>query len=291
MASNLSTCVISVCSLSHKHVWRLTSQLLLRFVEADAFVVFVPSHEIERFKEITSPRIRVMSQDHLGKDYSEKLLAAVKSSSLATSRYGWYFQQYHKIAALIQIQAESLVIWDADCVPLRPINLFDKEKKPIYMEAKENHQDYFLMIKQLLGLAKVHDHSFVIPGFPIHKTWMQEMIAEIESRHYPKTWYEAVILCTDFNLTSGFSETETLGTWVSNLYPGQWTTSLISWERYGQSRFGYAKSFSVEELVKVGREHNLDVVSFENWDVRGWRRLFKRAKNLPRYFLATIRGA
>jgi hypothetical protein len=282
MASNSSTCVISVCSLTHEHVWRLTSQLLPRFVEADDFVVFVPSHEIERFKEITNPQIRVISEDQLGKNYSEKLLAAVNSSPF-TNRYGWYLQQFLKIEALIQIQADSLVIWDADCVPLRPITLFDQRKRPIYMEAGEHHLDYFFMIERLLGLVKVHRPSFVIPGFPIHKIWLQEMIAEIESRHYPKTWFEALIACTDFDQPSGFSEYETLGTWVSNSYPDQWTTSQIAWERLGQSRFGYAKDFEVEELIKIGTQENLDIVSFENWDFRGWQKLLNISKNLPKF--------
>ena len=290
MASNSSTCVISVCSLSHEHVWRLTSQLLPRFVEADDFVVFVPSHEIERFKEITNPQIRVMSEDQLGKDYSEKLLAAVNSSSV-TNRYGWYLQQYLKIEALIQIQADALVIWDADCVPLRPINLFDQKRRPIYMKAEEHHLDYFFMIERLLGLVKIHGPSFVIPGFPVNKIWVQEMIAEIESRHYPNTWFEALIACTDFDLPSGFSEFETLGTWVSNSYPDQWTTAPIAWERLGQSRFGYAKDFEVEELLRIGTAENLDVVSFENWDVRGWRRLLKISKNLPKFIRNRQRGA
>jgi hypothetical protein len=100
-----------------------------------------------------------------------------------------------------------------------------------------------------------------------------------------------LIACTDFDLPSGFSEFETLGTWVSNSYPDQWTTAPIAWERLGQSRFGYAKDFEVEELLNIGTAENLDVVSFENWDVRGWRKLLNVSKTLPKLFFDRLRGA
>ena len=37
MNDELSTCVISICSLRHEHVWKLTSQLLPRFIQAQEF--------------------------------------------------------------------------------------------------------------------------------------------------------------------------------------------------------------------------------------------------------------
>jgi len=58
----------------------------------------------------------------------------------------------------------------------------------------------------------------------------------------------------------------------------------MNWERFGQSRFGYAKSFDTKELIGIGLANNLDIISFENWDKRGMNRIRK-------YFLRKIRNA
>ena len=53
--------VITICSLRHSDVWKLTSELLPQFISADKFVLYVPSNEIEEFRAITNDRIEIMS--------------------------------------------------------------------------------------------------------------------------------------------------------------------------------------------------------------------------------------
>jgi hypothetical protein len=89
---------------------------------------------------------------------------------------------------------------------------------------------------------------------------------------------------TDFSLRSGFSETETLGTWVANSYPGEWTSRIGSWERFGQSRFGLARSIGTEELIVIGKKHNLEIISFENWDVSKIKKIIGVLKNFGSLF-------
>lgn len=249
-------------------MWRLTSQLLPVFVAADQYRVYVPSKEVPFFVSITNPAIQVLPQESLGKNFSHRLRAAVVSRNNA-ERYGWYLQQFLKIEALATVQADLMVVWDADCVPLRTLTLFDDRNAPIYMRAEEHHEPYFSMISRLLGLSRVQNQSFIVPGFPILKNWVEDFIQEVESRHSGSTWSDAIILCTDLSLRSGFSETETLGTWIANSYPGQWKSSEVTWERRGQNRFGYARGLTAEEVVNIGMSENLAVVTFENWGLPG----------------------
>jgi hypothetical protein len=277
MVDNLTTCVITICHLAHADVWRLTSALLPRFVEADEYRVYVPSLEIEAFRSITDPAIQVLSQESLGSGYAIPLKKAVDSRENG-KRYGWYLQQFHKLEALRINPANRLVIWDADCVPVDKMDFFDHDNIPIYMTANEYHHPYFLMIHRLLGISRVQDQSFVIPGFPILKSWVDDFIREVEARNNGSTWFEAIIFQTDLSLASGFSETETLGTWISNAYPDEWKTSEVPWERRGQSRFGFAKDLSTAQVVSIGNRENLKVITFENWDVPkvlGARQSFK----------------
>jgi len=274
----LSTRVISICSLNHADVWKLTSRLLPKFVQANEYVVYVPDNEIDSFLAITDSAINVLPQSNLGSAFASKLKNAMELSD-NVQRYGWYLQQFFKIEALLQAEADYLVIWDADCVPVRKVKLFDESGCPIYMRAHEYHQEYFFMIERLLGLSRIQNQSFVIPGFPISREWVRDFIRNLESRNGGLPWFDAIISCTNLSLQCGFSETETLGTWIANSYPDSWNTSELAWERMGQSRFGFARNFTTDDVVTVGEKANLDIISFENWDVRSARRTLRAVKD------------
>jgi hypothetical protein len=265
MVKNVKTCVITICHLAHADVWRLTSTLLPKFVEADEYRVYVPSSEVEAFLSITDPAIQVLSEDSLGASYALRLKNAVDSAE-NVNRYGWYLQQFHKLEALRINPADRLVIWDADCVPVDEIKFFDSNNVPIYTTSKEHHRPYFAMIHRLLGLSRVQSQSFVGPGFPILRGWVEDFIREVEARNDGFTWFDAIISQTDLSLMSGFSEFETLGTWITNSHPDGWKTSKARWERLGRSRFGPAKDLTSSQVVSIGKRENLKVISFENWD-------------------------
>lgn len=267
MGNQLST--ISICSLKHRYVWRLTSNLMIENIEAKTFNLFVPEDEILEFKRITPREFSIYPQEDLGRPYLEELRIQVQRKD-NYSRFGWYAQQFHKIQALQKLKSKELVIWDADCVPTRRIELFSGGI-PIYMKASESNADYFEAISKLLWMQKVVQHSFVIPGFPIKSDWVSEFIGYIEELH-KVPWFSAIIKTTDFAKRSGFSETETLGTWLTNKHFDELIFQDLKWERSGQSRFGYAKHLTVSHLRELGSSFDLDIVSFENWDLRGWKR-------------------
>lgn len=268
MSSEFSTRVVSMCSQSHKDVWRLTSELLPRFVKADEYYVYVPQDEIDDFREISNSLITIRSQESLDVGFGNLLLERIKESS-NEARFGWYLQQLYKIEALIESPTSATVIWDSDCVPTRNVQIFNQRNNPVYMKVNEKHQPYFEMIDRFLGLPIVQNQSFIIPGFPVLSHWMEDFVKFVEDRHPGKTWFEAIIQDTDLGLLAGFSETETLGTWIANSYPDSWSSIDLHWERLGQSRFNYARKLSPADVVALGKKHNLDIISFENWDLRG----------------------
>lgn len=259
-------------------MWALTSQLLPNFVEADSYTVYVPDSELEDFREITNPIISVLPESLLATEFAVKL-----SHQMALhqneSRFGWYLQQFLKIEALLRADGENLVIWESDCVPVKKINLFDDGQRPIYMKSTEHNPEYFDTIEKLLGLRRVQSHSFQIPGFPIKKCWLDEFIAAIENRHVGASWYDAIIFSTDLGSQVGFSECETLGTWIASSYPEAYSLSDSYWERFGQSRFGTASTFTAEKLIALGEEKGFDAICFENWDIRV---RFSRMKQIAR---------
>ncbi len=276
----MSSQAITICSLRHADVWSRTASLLPEMVDVDSFTVFVPESEVAQFRAMTNRRIDVQTQESLSSSFCRELSAAVSAKG-NQSRYGWYAQQYMKIEALRRAEADSVVIWDGDCVPVSPVRLFDLAGRPIYMEADEYHAEYFRVIDRLLGLSHVPGRSFVIPGFPMRHDWVRDFLEEIEVRH-SVPWYAALIDCTDFSQQSGFSETETLGTWVAHRQPDQWSSATYAWERFGSSRFGVVSDFTVDQLTALGQLQNLDIISFESWDKRGIRSAVRRVRRALR---------
>jgi hypothetical protein len=269
-----STRVISMCDIRHEHVWKLTGELAIQRLEADEFLVYVPEKQIGDFRKITPRSIQVLPQESLSKNYYQELYEVCARSG-NTRRFGWYLQQFNKIEALRLAVSNKLVIWDSDCVPISKISFYDFQNKAIYMLADEYNENYFKVISNFLGLERVQNQSFVIPGFPIKKEWLHEFIRYVETT-YQCSWYEALLKNVDFSLISGFSETETLGTWIANKYPNQMSTCTLNWERAGQSKFGYARNLTVSQIEDIGRVHGLDIVSFENWDLRGLKLFLKK---------------
>jgi hypothetical protein len=276
--------IISICSKSHSDVWKLTSKLLPMNVRADNYIVYVPENEIKHFESITPPGILVKAQEQLGIEFEPQLRQRLEAAS-NQKRFGWYLQQFYKIQAIQEAATEIVTIWDADCVPVAPIEITNNHDQIVYVNSsKEYHEEYFRNIKRLLNLDRVQDLCFVIPGFPLKLHWVTEFITSIEEKHR-KPWFEAIMETTDFSQVSGFSETETLGTWVANSYPTEWISRRGTWERFGQSRFGYAKNLNVENLIALGQSNSLEIITFENWDTRG----FKRVKRLILRLVSKLR--
>lgn len=280
--SDLKTRVVTICNAKHGDVWRMTSQLLPDSINADSYFVYVPEAEIELFSLITDHRIKILSQESLKNDYVGELRESLKLAG-NLERFGWYLQQFYKLELVFQddVDYDLTVIWDADCVPTRQIQILDESNRLTYMEsAKESHKPYFDLIEKLIKIKKVAPLSFVIPSFPIFRYMAAALKREIEDSSNGGKWHEILISNIDFSLRSGLSETELLGTWVTNRYPHCWTTVHGTWERRGQKRFGYARNLSSSKVRKLGAKWDLDIISFENWDTRGWRLVLKRLVEL-----------
>jgi len=278
VTSSQSVRVISICNSSHADVWKLTSNLLPKFVRADAYFVYVPEAEIFFFERITDPKIVIKSQESLGEMYRDSLYQKLKEAG-NNERFGWYLQQFYKLEIVFQEDSgfDVTVIWDSDCVPTRNIPVLDQSNKLIFMSAaREVHEEYFMLINRLLNYNKLVDFSFVIPGFPIMREMGIALRKELEFKMHPNKWFEALLENIHFGERSGLSETEILGTWIVHEYPNSWKSVEGRWERRGQKRFGYARKLHPKKIERLGLKHDLDIISFENWDTRGMKLIFKR---------------
>jgi hypothetical protein len=144
---------------------------------------------------------------------------------------------------------------------------------------------YFENIDRLLGLDKAHQNSFIAQNFPITGDQIQAFFSYIEKRHQLK-WWDAVIDSIDFDETSGFSEYESLGTFVCsfenkplNVQPGAW------------SRDGNQQWVSKQIRSKKAPKGNFDYVAVESWTQKKCSySFFRRAVKVLRSYLGRVFG-
>jgi hypothetical protein len=252
---------ISVCSQKDLAVWTLVSQKLPSYVLAKSYSVYVPDHEVELFKAKTNPRVTVYPESLVIGDFASKIKNHLDKNN--QHRGGWYLQQFIKLAAVARHSPNDCVlIWDADTLPLKPLK-FKVDEQFIFYIGHEYRPSYFEFTERVLGLKKSANHSFIAQCMPVHVTWVHDLIKLLEKK-YRVDWMNAVLKNITSTEPAGFSEYETLGTFVNCHYPQSYAITKNAWCRNGISLVGVPQKLDAH-LLK-GLASQFDFISFENWD-------------------------
>jgi hypothetical protein len=254
--------VFSVCAGRDIDVWSVASKYIRRYIDAENYVVIVPDREVEQFRLRTESSFQVLPESACFGRYEQQIRQMMAAG--ASERLGWYLQQLIKISYLETAgDDEVFLIWDADTVPLKPLNFVNDDGALRYYQGDEFHRPYFASISKLLGMEKKVNYSFIAQCFPIKGSWAKEFFSYIDARHR-RTWMEALIDSVDFREACGFSEYETLGTYLSYVHPAEMHLAPGSWERCGRSLTGdvhYLEWWPFNRQLKRD-----DFVSYERWD-------------------------
>jgi len=269
--------VVSVAELGCIESWKLTGPQLIALVPASEYWLIVPDNQLQEFRDNSPVEYKVFPESVFTRDFSEKLSQCVGKA--LPSRKGWYLQQLIKLEALKRAShLDRIVIWDADTIPLREISFFDSQGNCRYYLGSEYHLPYFENIDRLLGLDKAHPSSFIAQNFPMTGDQVQAFFSYIEKRH-KSMWWEAVIDSIDFDEFSGFSEYETLGTFVSSFDKRPLIMQPGIWSRDGEQRW-VSKQIGSQKAPKA----KYDFVAVEEWTQN------KSCKSLLGRVLRGLRG-
>ena len=212
--------VFSTCIRRDSEIWKVASPLIIDHIDATRYVVIVPWEDVELFSSISPSRYEVWCEDKLLDQVNVELIRKVLPES-KSMRAGWYFQQIIKIAAILTLEDEQIgLIWDGDTIPLKRMKFFDGHKL-IYrtgVHTPKIHEPYFTSIEKLLGLKRGHDHSFISQCFPANREWIIDMCCLIEQRLGIPWWKGVLKSAQESDSFSGFSEYETMGTYISHHY-------------------------------------------------------------------------
>ena len=271
--------VVSVCSKKDIEVWSVACQSIVRYISAKEYLIVVPDSEVDLFRSVTCGPYKVIPESFYVGELKSRLknLLPVENHD----RIGWYLQQFIKIAAAKELppggDADQLVlIWDADTVPLKTLHFVNEFGKVCYYSGTENHAPYFAFIQRAFPWVKMQTFSFIAQCFPAKISWVQDFCTDLQVDG--RDWIESIIANLDQSQRAGFSEYESLGTYIWNKHPDQVILNNYPWERNGRSLLGDPNQLSNLELR--GLAHYFDFISFEAWDVRkGIRASFRALRN------------
>ncbi|MBX3685629.1 MAG: hypothetical protein KF909_05820 [Rhodocyclaceae bacterium] len=256
--------VVCVCSRRDVGTWKVAARNVVRHIPAARYRLYVPDDEVPFFEAATPAPFQVLPESILIDAIRPVLIEAMAAGR--RDRVGWYLQQFIKLAAVRGAAAgEVVLIWDADTIPLRPLQFVSGSGRIRYYKGGEHHLPYFDLIRRLVGLERQVDFSFVAQCFAIRAEWMHELCAKLETEP-GLSWFEAIIRQIDFTEESGFSEYETLGTFIAADHGREIEFSDRPWSRYGSRLTGGIEYLDEGEATRLARRY--DFVSFEHWERR-----------------------
>jgi hypothetical protein len=255
--------VISVCHSPRLKTWMYVSRNIEKYIDSENYYVIVPENEVPLFKELSPPSFQVVSENSLIPGLTLGYVWQRLPENYR-NRAGWYFQQILKIVALFVLPSEDddlLLIWDADAVPVHNLGFCDEAGKVFFFTGAEYHRPYFEAIRKLTGFEKKVDFSFIAQCFPIYKKWAKEFVSFIEAKNQ-KGLVDAVLEVACLAGDPGFSEYETMGTFLVETHYSEIGVNVSPWERFGLSKYGSIEAVYNSETE--GRE--FAHVTFESWD-------------------------
>lgn len=254
--------IISTAIQRDIETWKAASQRIIQYIESEKYIVIVPKDQTELFRKASPVQYIIKNdEDYISSEYRKYLAEILASKNEHGS--SWFIQQFLKIAAAVEEEANDIVlIWDGDTIPLRKLQFYSSEGHLICYRSSEYHQPYFETTMKLLKIGRIANHSFISQCLPVYSDWVREMLAEIEERS-KMPWMEAV--CNSITGSGNqFSEYETLGNFMLSRYPEMIDFSPNAWERRGGGVYRKGKKISkCEEFFP-----SLDYVAVESQDLR-----------------------
>lgn len=253
-------------------------------------VIFIGAQECKEVIEKIGGRFEDENTLFPNLDFLKVKQLILKRDKFAIKRTGWYFQQFLKIAYAQICEEEYYLVWDADTVPLKEINMLDSENYPYFDIKTEYHKPYFTTIKKLFSgsIQKCGDFSFISEHMLIKTSFMKEMIHQIEKNKEldGKFFYEKILSAVrDIDLCgSGFSEFETYGNFVVAKYPHFYKFRKVKSLRSGDKYLGATPTRNVLEWAK----ESYPIITLENRDKESSKSIYDIERLMQMYSLEDI---
>jgi hypothetical protein len=267
--------IVCACRAKDLPVLKLAAENLRRLVPFKSLRVFTLGTNFREFAAALGPDAVMIDEDKAIEGMTLEQLRRFPETGFPQGA-GWYFQQFLKLSfAFTETESDYYLIWDADTIPLRPLEFFDGQDRMLFTKSTEHHLPYFETYKNLFGQDPHYEFSFISQHAIVRKSLLREMVQAIE-KHIPgdEIWPWKIMRHLGGNRPNRFSEYETWGSYVKNFHPGAAVYRDLPWSREG-NRLLPARP-SAADLKKLGDAYAF--VAFESAH-KGLRRFLKPLLN------------
>ncbi len=194
------------------------------------------------------------------------------------NRRFWYYQQFLKMAFSYSkyCSNEHYLIWDADTVPLNPLE-FISNKNKIFLTTSNNeyHKDYFININNILNTkVQIYNKSFISQHLFVKKAHMISLISQCGNTQKHE-WIDSLLSKLTGKSQSLFSEYETYANYVLNFYREEYEIRKLKWFRRG--------AFIVNDINQIDKfSKYYDFIAYEKSDSSIIKKIFY---NLVHFFI------
>lgn len=295
--------IVLACRKKDLGVLSLVIPRLRKFIPHQRCVVFTSILNLDLFRRSLGKEVVLVDEDTVIPGMRLQDLRAKISLPGFPAGAGWYFQQFLKLSyPRLYPGAERYLIWDADTVPLRPIEVFgpngeslltvatmkaaspppgvnlDVETLKMLRKATCPHDEYFFNFEQLLGEKTRSPTSFISQHMPIQVETLKQMTQKIENRFPgPESWCWKVIQNLHGSGANLFSEYEFYAHYALRHAPTRHRVRFLAWSRGGRLH-GTA---SEQQKQLENWSEALDFVALEAWASPLRRKMLSLFHRLP----------
>ena len=263
--------IVSACRLRDLATLKLASDSLRKFVPFKTLHVYTARPNFSAFAKALGENVELIDEDSAIEGMTLEQLRSSMGPPLSKGA-GWYFQQFLKFSfAFKNTEDDHYLIWDADTVPLRPLEFFDGQGRMIFTKAAEYHLPYFETYKKLFRREPRYEFSFISQHAIVRKSILREMLQAI-GKNIPGdgNWAWKIMHNLGGAGSNRFSEYETWGYYVKNFHPQTSVYRELPWERHGSQLVSGPPS--AKDLKSLGESYAF--VAFEA-DRKGLKRFLK----------------
>jgi len=174
----------------------------------------------------------------------------------------WVYQQFLKLFQ--QVTGEWYLVMDADRFINRPQVLFDGETPIMFLRDRdENHAPYFEYNRQMIGVGRVFEHSFLSECTLYSRFWIESML--IESGLTVDDWLErsAEIITHDCCI----ADAELYGSFVYSWRPDLYQYRVLHdrmWGKYA-SQGDWSPAEIVGCVAEMSQHADVDFFTAHSW--------------------------
>lgn len=243
----------------HKHLVLRHIALIEQNLQPSQVIIVTSGEMIEELR-LLLPQYTFIDENRLIAGLNvETIRQYLQGKKVDTSRAGWYFQQFIKMAYALHTERDYYLAWDIDTAPYKQLEFFSGDGKVFFSFSKEYYKPYFRTMNTLIGLDKSFSKSFITEHLMVKTEIMKALIDRIAAYNPTQHWFINIldaIKLEDLGF-AGFSEYETYGTFVYNNYKEMYQPHYIWHYRHGDSPNSKWKTAMFARVFET--------VSYEGW--------------------------